>query len=91
MLHRTEDVEVADTMPDGWQRWLDWHRAIAPDNRQEIQTLETDRVRYLGYVHVVGRRRPDARLSDPIVSGSFKAAIDQFTQPAPRTKFENRP
>ena len=62
------DIEVADTMPDGWQRWLDWHRAIAPNNREEIQTLETDRGRYLGYVRVVGRRRPDVQLQDPIVS-----------------------
>jgi len=62
------DIEVADTMPDGWQRWLDWHRAIAPNNREEIQALETDRGSYLGYVRLVGRRRPDARLSDPIVS-----------------------
>jgi len=23
---------VADTMPDGWQFWLDWQRAVAPDN-----------------------------------------------------------
>lgn len=62
------DVEVADAMPDGWQRWLDWHRVIAPDNKEEIDTLEADRGRYLGYVRVVGRRRADARLPDPIVS-----------------------
>ena len=51
------DIEVADTMADGWQRWLDWHRAIAPDNAAEIKALEADRGRYLGYVRVVGRRR----------------------------------
>lgn len=62
------DIEVADTMPDGWQWWLDWHRAIAPKNREEIQALETDRGKFLGYVRLVGRRRPDARLSDPVVS-----------------------
>ena len=62
------DIEVADTMPDGWQRWLDWHRAIAPNNREEIQALETDRGRYLGYVRLVGRRRTDAQLPEPIVS-----------------------
>jgi SAM-dependent methyltransferase len=62
------DIAVADTMPDGWQRWLDWHRAIAPNNRDEIQALETDRGRYLGYVRLVARRRTDARLQDPIVS-----------------------
>ena len=26
------DVELADTMADGWLRWLDWQRTIAPDN-----------------------------------------------------------
>jgi cyclopropane fatty-acyl-phospholipid synthase-like methyltransferase len=62
------DIEVADAMPDGWQRWLDWHRAVAPNNREEIQTLETDRGRYLGYVRMIGRRRRDAVLQEPIVS-----------------------
>jgi hypothetical protein len=62
------DIEVADEMPDGWQMWLDWHRTIAPGNLQEIQTLEIDRGRYLGYVRVVGRRRADVQLQDPIVS-----------------------
>jgi hypothetical protein len=62
------DIEVADAMPDGWQWWLDWHRTIAPNNLEEIQALETDRGRYLGYVRMVGRRRRDARLEDPIVS-----------------------
>ncbi len=50
------DIELADTMPDGWQRWLDWHRVIAPDNAAEIKALEADRGRYIGYVRVVGRR-----------------------------------
>jgi cyclopropane fatty-acyl-phospholipid synthase-like methyltransferase len=58
------DVEVADTMPDGWRRWLDWHRTVAPNNREEIQTLETDRGRNLGYVRIVGRRRTHAQLQD---------------------------
>jgi hypothetical protein len=29
-------IYVADTMPDGWHRWLDWHRLVAPDNELEI-------------------------------------------------------
>ena len=62
------DVEVADTMPDGWQRWIDWHKVIAPDNAVEIKALEADRGEYLGYVRVVGRRRGDANLADNIVS-----------------------
>jgi len=62
------DIELADTMPDGWQRWLDWHRIIAPDNLAEIQALEADRGNYLGYVRFVGRRRADAVLEEPVVS-----------------------
>jgi SAM-dependent methyltransferase len=62
------DIELADTMPDGWQRWLDWHKAICPDNTREIQTLEADRGNYLGYIRVIGRRRADAELMEPILS-----------------------
>ena len=62
------DVEVADAMPDGWQFWLDWHRAIAPDNHAEIDALEADRGRYLGYVRVIARRRNDAILPEHVVS-----------------------
>jgi cyclopropane fatty-acyl-phospholipid synthase-like methyltransferase len=58
---------VADTMPDGWQRWLDWHQSIAPDNAAEIEALEADRGAYLGYVRAVGRRAP-VHLDEPIVS-----------------------
>jgi cyclopropane fatty-acyl-phospholipid synthase-like methyltransferase len=71
------DIEVADTMPDGWQRWLDWHRAIAPDNREEIQALETDQGTHLGYVRLVGRRRRDVQLRDAIVS----APVEYKTTP----------
>lgn len=62
------DIEVADTLPDGWQRWLDWHRAIAPDNHAEINALEADCGSYLGYVRVVGRRNGQVELSDRIDS-----------------------
>ena len=45
---------------------------LAPGHRprqpEEIRTLEADRGRYLGYVRLVGRRRTDALLLDPIVS-----------------------
>ena len=47
-------------MPDGWRRWLDWQRAVAPDNAPEIAALEADAGRTLGYVRAVGRRRADA-------------------------------
>jgi SAM-dependent methyltransferase len=53
---------------DGWRLWLDWLRVIAPDNTVEIQALEADGGRHLGYVRVVGRRRAEAQLSEPILS-----------------------
>ena len=62
------NIELADTMSDGWQLWLDWHRAVAPDNSVEINAIEADRGRNLGYVRVVGRRSMKAKLADQILS-----------------------
>jgi SAM-dependent methyltransferase len=62
------DIELADTMPDGWQVWLDWQREVAPDNETEIKALEADRGNCLGYVRLVGRRNGQAKLTEPIVS-----------------------
>jgi cyclopropane fatty-acyl-phospholipid synthase-like methyltransferase len=62
------DVQVSDSMPDGWQLWLDWHKTIAPDNHTEIAALEADRGKYLGYVRVVGRRHQGVTLPDQIQS-----------------------
>jgi SAM-dependent methyltransferase len=55
-------VEVADTMPDGWRIWLDWYQAAHPLGKTEIEALESDRGRYLGYVRLVGRRQEGAAL-----------------------------
>jgi cyclopropane fatty-acyl-phospholipid synthase-like methyltransferase len=62
------DVQVSDTMADGWQLWLDWHKVIAPENQAEIKALEADRGKYLGYIRVVGRRRGTVELADHIES-----------------------
>ena len=62
------NIELADTMPDGWQVWLDWHRVVAPDNEAEIKALEADLGNYLGYVRFVGRRRSEPKLEDQIIS-----------------------
>ena len=43
----------------GWSR---------PTTHAEIQALEADRGRYLGYVRSVGRRRPDAPVPELIAS-----------------------
>jgi cyclopropane fatty-acyl-phospholipid synthase-like methyltransferase len=62
------DIELADTLPDGWRLWRDWHEVIAPGNSAEIGALEEDGGRYLGYVRAVGRRRADVPLDEPIAS-----------------------
>src|SRR5687768_11677821 len=56
------DVEVADSLADGWRYWVDWLKLIAPKNVIEIEALEADAGRHLGYVRTVGRRRTDAPL-----------------------------
>lgn len=61
-------VELADTMPDGWRHWLEWLETIAPENSVEIEAITADAGRWLGYTRVIGRRRPDARPEEPIVS-----------------------
>ncbi len=68
------DIEVADTLPDGWRFWLDWLRLVSPDNTTEIRALETDSGSVLGYVRVVGRRRTAVQLPEPIFSVPSKYA-----------------
>jgi hypothetical protein len=76
------DVELADTMPEGWRAWLDWQRAVSPGNRVEIDALEADGGRHLGYVRAIARRRGDARLDEPITS----LAVDYVRQPLLRSR-----
>jgi hypothetical protein len=58
------EIETADAMPDGWQYWSYWHRRNWPDNLAEIEALEADAGRYLGYVRLVGRRREGVELAE---------------------------
>ncbi|MFN0067536.1 MAG: SAM-dependent methyltransferase [Limisphaerales bacterium] len=62
------DIEEADMLPDGWRFWLDWLRLVAPENALEAGALEADSGSHLGYIRVIGRRRAEAQLPEPIVS-----------------------
>jgi cyclopropane fatty-acyl-phospholipid synthase-like methyltransferase len=62
------DVDMADSMQDGWQSWIQWHQTIAPDNHMEITAVQADHGRNLGYVRVAGKRRPGVKLDDPTYS-----------------------
>ena len=75
------DIELADTRAGGWQLWLDWHRAITPDNEGEIRTLEAHRGDYRGDVPLVDRRGDRVELSDR--TGS--AAVQDMRQPFRRS------
>jgi cyclopropane fatty-acyl-phospholipid synthase-like methyltransferase len=62
------EIDLADTMPEGWRMWRDWQQAVAPDNVLEIKALEADRGSYLGYVRLVGQRRMGVHIEEPILS-----------------------
>ena len=64
------DVELADSMADGWRLWLQWQAAVAPNNLVEIRAVESDAGNHLGYVRVAARRRPDAKLDENVQSFS---------------------
>ena len=74
------DVGVADTMPDGWRFWLDWQRAVAPDNATEIQAVEADGGGYLGYVRLVGRRRGGVKLEEHCWPDALRSFPPQYTK-----------
>ena len=79
-------IELADIMPEGWRRWLDWHQVVAPGNAVEIKALEADRGKNLGYVRVVARRQPAARLSD----SNFSFPAQYSRKPLLRGKTDHR-
>lgn len=62
------EIDRTDDLADGWRYWLAWQRMVAPDNKVEIDAIEADGGRYIGYVRAVGRRKPGITLSDPIAS-----------------------
>jgi SAM-dependent methyltransferase len=75
------DIEVADTMPDGWQLWLDWIRTGFPDNTTEIKAVEADAGRSLGYVRLVGRRRADVKLDEQAWPASIRLPAQYTKKP----------
>ena len=60
------DLELADSMPDGWNFWLQWQNVVAPHNSAEIHAIESDAGDYMGYIRVIARRRQHAKLDDVI-------------------------
>ena len=81
------EIELADTLPDGWRLWLDWHRVVAPNNATEIQAVEADAGRYLGYVRLIGRRRGEVKLEEYCWFDTMRSLPPQYTkQPLLRSR-----
>src|SRR5215475_9570608 len=74
------DIDLADTMPDGWQFWLEWQRAVAPDNATEIKALEDDGGRGLAYIRLVGRRRDQVKLEEYCWPDTMRSLPPQYTK-----------
>ena len=57
------DVECVDALPEGWMLWLQWKKArkaagdASPDLDSDIQVLEADQGRYMGFIRMVAKRR----------------------------------
>ena len=73
------EVELAETMPEGWKLWLEWVQAIAPEKTTEIQTIEADAGQYLGYARLVGRRKP-AKLEEYCWPNTMRSIPMQYTK-----------
>lgn len=74
------DIDHADTLPDGYRFWLDWLKAVAPDNATEIQALEADQGKYLGYVRLVGRRQGKVKLEDYCLPDTLRSLPPKYTR-----------
>lgn len=62
------EVELSDTLDEGWKFWREWIRTVAPQNAGEIGALDLDAGRSLGYVRVVARRAAGAHFEEPVQS-----------------------
>jgi len=77
-------IDVADSMPDGWRHWIAWHREIAPNNRLELETLAADQGQWLTYVRVIARRLQSVELADPAVSIPYEYTPAPLMRDQPR-------
>ncbi len=55
------EVEVADTLPDGWRHWLQWEKALEGTGKNpfpsDAEALEADQGRTMAFVRLVARRK----------------------------------
>lgn len=73
------DLMTADAMPDGGRVWLAWHELAHPHNTVEIEGLQIDAGRNLGYTRMVAKRRPGAHLEEWLWPNQFRSLPVTFT------------
>jgi SAM-dependent methyltransferase len=80
-LGKTGLVEVmnADYIADGWQLWLEWAQALStPD--WYLDTLQTDRGRYLGYIGLSAKRIEGPPLAEYAWPSTLRFVPGQYQQ-----------
>jgi len=55
------EMELADTMPEGWRVWLQHEKAVDSAGTgqfpSDVEAIEADSGRYIGFVRMIARRR----------------------------------
>jgi cyclopropane fatty-acyl-phospholipid synthase-like methyltransferase len=69
------EIETAETMPDGWKLWSTWQRKIAPFNTDEIEAIERDTGRHIGYVRLTARRKDGVELAEYCWPDTLRAML----------------
>jgi SAM-dependent methyltransferase len=57
-------VELSETMPGGWQDWLNWQLEAHPENQDEISMVQADQGTHLGLFRMVARRSSGVKLEE---------------------------
>jgi SAM-dependent methyltransferase len=57
------EVQIADTLPDGWRLWLQWKEARrtagdeSPSLESDIKVIEEDHGQYMGFIRMIAERK----------------------------------
>ncbi len=59
------ELKSAELLPGGWELWVRWHEFLElygsrnrPDEATELKMLMADQGKYLGFVRMVAKRKP---------------------------------
>jgi cyclopropane fatty-acyl-phospholipid synthase-like methyltransferase len=69
------EIESTHTMADGWKLWTQWQRQIAPSNNAEIEAIENDAGRHIGYIRLTARRKPGTELAEYCWPDTLKTVL----------------